>query len=571
MLDLSAQEELLKEAKAVDENSSLEDIEKHLAKMKKLSNDMNNMQLGIKIMINSVYGATAAPYFIGYNPKIAEAITLQGQRTIKFASDSMEQYFKKLWPIDKKVHKALGIKKPGVVTDAVTRYGDTDSVAKDSVVRTQYGETSIEDLYEKAGNDAISYFISNDHEILAPKNLFLENYNANGEIEMSKVRYLIRHKVNKPKYRLKTKSGKEIFVTGDHSCIVFRNRVKLEAKASEIEKTDKVLTLTKENYIIEEIESVECVGDFTEDEYVYDVEMDDDTHTFIANDILVHNSTYITFQEAFYNTEWEDPDNHVDGLHFITKLYELRLEDFLNSQFEKYAKQWNTKNLQNFELETISKTMILIAKKRYVGDMVYKDGIEIESMKHIKLTGVELVQSSTPTFARQELLNIVKKFLLEGKNMDYRQFVLELKDLKKKFMTADMNDICFGSAVNNIEKGFTITHKGDDIELEFNLGCPIHVKASGRYNYTLMGSEFKKKYSLIRSGDKIKYYYMKGDDPKNPAAFAFLPGSFPYEIAPEVDYDVMFEKAIINPVNRFLEPMGFPPIPGNLVVMRQLF
>ena len=408
MLDLSNQEKLLEEARAINENSSLEDIEKHLAKMKKLSNDMNNMQLGIKIMINSVYGATAAPYFIGYNPRIAEAITLQGQKTIKFASDSMEQYFKKLWPIDKKVHKALGIKKPGEVKDSVTRYGDTDS-------------------------------------------------------------------------------------------------------------------------------------------------------------------TYITFQEAFYNTEWEDPDNHVDGLHFITKLYELRLEDFLNSQFEKYAVQWNTKNLQNFELETISKTMILIAKKRYVGDMVYKDGIEIESMKHIKLTGVELVQSSTPTFARQELLNIVKKFLLEGKNMDYRQFVLELKDLKKKFMTADMNDICFGSAVNNIEKGFTITHKGDDIELEFNLGCPIHVKASGRYNYTLMGSEFKKKYSLIRSGDKIKYYYMKSDDPKNPAAFAFLPGSFPYEIAPEVDYDVMFEKAIINPVNRFLEPMGFPPIPGNLVVMRQLF
>jgi len=47
-------------------------------------------------------------------------------------------------------------------------------------------------------------------------------------------------------------------------------------------------------YSIDEIESIECIGEF-EDEYVYDIEMDDTTdHTFFANDILIHNSVYIT-------------------------------------------------------------------------------------------------------------------------------------------------------------------------------------------------------------------------------------------------------------------------------------
>ena len=45
-------------------------------------------------------------------------------------------------------------------------------------------------------------------------------------------------------------------------------------------------------YILDDLEVCECIGIF-EDEYVYDIEMDDPTHTFIANDILVHNSLYI--------------------------------------------------------------------------------------------------------------------------------------------------------------------------------------------------------------------------------------------------------------------------------------
>jgi intein/homing endonuclease len=57
------------------------------------------------------------------------------------------------------------------------------------------------------------------------------------------VRRIIRHKVSKPKWKLKTKSGKEIIVTGDHSMVVFRDGEKLVVKPSEILKTDKILCL----------------------------------------------------------------------------------------------------------------------------------------------------------------------------------------------------------------------------------------------------------------------------------------------------------------------------------------
>ena len=48
-------------------------------------------------------------------------------------------------------------------------------------------------------------------------------------------------------------------------------------------------------YFLDDIETCECIGMF-EDEYVYDIEVGDDTHTFIGNDILVHNSLYISYE-----------------------------------------------------------------------------------------------------------------------------------------------------------------------------------------------------------------------------------------------------------------------------------
>lgn len=52
------------------------------------------------------------------------------------------------------------------------------------------------------------------------------------------------------------------------------------------------------NYDVVDISSVEHIGEF-QDEYVYDIEMSDDTeHTFFANNILVHNSVYVSIQSV---------------------------------------------------------------------------------------------------------------------------------------------------------------------------------------------------------------------------------------------------------------------------------
>jgi len=119
-------------------------------------------------------------------------------------------------------------------------YGDTDSISGDSIIRTDNGKKTIEEFYNDNIKNGSAGNTLKGHESVNTKDKVL-NYNDNGELYYAPVKRIIRHKVSKPKWKLKTKSGKEIIITNDHSMIVFRDGKKLEIKPSDILKTDKIL------------------------------------------------------------------------------------------------------------------------------------------------------------------------------------------------------------------------------------------------------------------------------------------------------------------------------------------
>jgi intein/homing endonuclease len=61
------------------------------------------------------------------------------------------------------------------------------------------------------------------------------------------------------------------------------------------------------NYEIVEIDSIEEIGEFDND-YVYDLEMEDESHTFITNNILIHNtdSIFVGFEPAIKSSQWKN-------------------------------------------------------------------------------------------------------------------------------------------------------------------------------------------------------------------------------------------------------------------------
>jgi DNA polymerase elongation subunit (family B) len=311
-------------------------------------------------------------------------------------------------------------------------------------------------------------------------------------------------------------------------------------------------------FYFDEIESCEEIGQF-EDEYVYDVEVDDDTHTFIANDILIHNSCYITFGPALKSCDYKG-----DPVEFILKIKELRLNSYLKKKFEEYAESYNTKNIQDLELEKISHSAIMVAKKKYILDLAWKlPGVYIKPQEKIKFVGIEIVQGSTSKFARKALKELIKIVCEKGKNLEYANIVKKLKEYKKEFVLQNPEDIAKTQAIGDYEKYCL------DDKKSIRLGdkCPQNVRAASVYNYNIYNSKWKTKYNTIKTGDKLKYYYTKDEN----EVFGFLPNCFPFEFAPAVDYDLQFSKSVIEPFNRILEAIGFNSVPSSLIYARSLF
>jgi DNA polymerase elongation subunit (family B) len=388
----------------IDPNiASKEEIVAEINRLTDLMNLKKNEEQAIKIFINSVYGATASPYFVGYNVRVAEAITLQGQEMIKYVSKIINRYFNEFWHRDKILHEKIGITRADQIKDEVAVYGDTDS----------------------------------------------------------------------------------------------------------------------------------C---------------------------------YVTFQDVVKGTDWtEDPRK------LIHLIYEHRLKEYLDKSFVTMASQAGTENIQDLEMETISHSAIFLKKKKYVMDKAWKvgagGGSYYEPQKKIDAKGVEIVQSSTPAFARKKLMELLKIIFQERNKLNMRKFADLLKKEKESFMLDNIENISMSSSISDYEKGIGEDRK----KLIINDHCPMHVRAAGYYNYILNNSKWKSKYQLIKSGDKVRYYYAKQDGVGEQNVFAYLPGNFPSEFAPPVDYDMQFAKCVIDPINRFIAATGLPPLPPELIVRTQLF
>jgi len=138
-------------------------------------------------------------------------------------------------------------KKRGVRASSITIYGDTDSVDYQTLIKTidnesVISELTVEELYNKNVINGSAGITLKGHESVNCTDKVL-NYGDDGKLYYAPVKRIIRHKVTKNKWKLKTKSGKEIIITNDHSMIVFRDGVKLEVKPCDVLKTDKILVV----------------------------------------------------------------------------------------------------------------------------------------------------------------------------------------------------------------------------------------------------------------------------------------------------------------------------------------
>ena len=593
----------------IPETCPMEELEKRIDSLELDEEFHDTMQLAAKRFINSTYGYFGTSFATLANTDIAESITLQGQDLIKYSVVKINDYIKNHWNSDVEGHNRIAdsmreifgdkfdydrflecARTNKIQLDTVQVYGD--SVVGDSVVLLANGvEKRIEDLFnEVCSSDSMDKVrVKSNRKILC-----VRNNQCTGVVERP-ISYIMRHHTNKHIWRISC-GDNHVECTSDHSVIVYRNNKLTPVSAEEIKVDDYLKVYHNHDSFnsngLKHVDSVEDLGPYNG--FVYDIAVEtgykEDCHNFFANNILVHNtdSTYVTLQPiidaCYIPTEQQ--------LDFDLTFYNEVLSGYMDGMFDEYAKDFNcNQNLEKFELEKISRTIILLAKKNYMCDVEWiETGARFDPLEHITYTGFDVVKGVISDYCRDELknfVNYVMGILNTGRKPTLSEIVSKLKEIKKRFIMQNPNEISFTKGISNytnfvkndktpeieyflFKKEKQLTADGKEIEVQTNnkLPVPIHVRAAAVYNNMLFNkaSKYRSKYSLLKSGEKVRFYYT-GED----SVFGFVPDLFPLEFAPPVDIDIQFEKVLLSPMNRIVSAIGYPEIPPTLTYTPSLF
>ena len=257
------------------------------------------------------------------------------------------------------------------------------------------------------------------------------------------------------------------------------------------------------------------------------------------------DSTYITLTELVERNLKDKTSEEV--VDILDKYCAKNIEPVINKCCEDFSEYLNTYQRKiKFKREIIADRGIWIAKKRYAVNVYNSEGVTYSPPK-LKVLGMEIVRSSTPAPVRKALKEAVSIALTKDEET-LREFVVQLE---ATWHTLTPENIAFPRGVNGIKEY-------SDQNSIFRKGTPIHVRGALIYNHLITSRGLNKKYQLIQEGDKIKFLYLK-----EPNILGTHVITFPAEIPPEfnlqdsIDYDKMFDKSFIEPLNSLLSCIGW--------------
>lgn len=300
-----------------------------------------------------------------------------------------------------------------------------------------------------------------------------------------------------------------------------------------------------ENFCVTEHTSftIECIGE--KEEWVYDIEVED-THNFFANDILVHNSNYLSLdlvvKKLFDGLDEKEVTKKLD--EFCTNV----LEEVISQAFEEFRAATNCKQQKlHMKRECIANPGIWTAKKRYILNVWSKENVFYDTPE-LKIQGIEVVKSSTPRAAKKYMKEAIK-LIVAGDEKKFQEFI-EAK--RNDFRTLPFEEIASPRGVTDIDKWYSPSTM-------FKPRTPIHVRGSIVYNKLITEVEnHGDALQPIVNGDKIKFSYLICPNPVLQNVIS-VPGDLPSVLGLDdyLDKDEQFSKTVLSPVKKITDVIGW--------------
>jgi DNA polymerase elongation subunit (family B) len=196
--------------------------------------------------------------------------------------------------------------------------------------------------------------------------------------------------------------------------------------------------------------------------------------------------------------------------------------------------------------EALSSKGIWTAKKRYILNVYNNEGVQYAKPK-LKVMGLEMVKSSTPTVVRNKMYELVD-LIVNTDEATVQEFVANFRE---QFKELPVEDVSFPRGCNGLAEY-------SDSKTIYKKGTPIHVKGALLYNHYLKEKNLTNKYPSIKEGEKLKFTYLKTPNPIKDTVISF-PTRMPkeFEIQEFIDYDTQFSKTFLEPIGLILNSIGW--------------
>jgi DNA polymerase elongation subunit (family B) len=232
---------------------------------------------------------------------------------------------------------------------------------------------------------------------------------------------------------------------------------------------------------------------------------------------------------------------------FMDRVCEDKIQPSIDESYKNLAEYVHAfAQKMQMKREALADKGIWTAKKRYILNVYNNEGVAYNE-PYMKVMGLEMVKSSTPSAIREKMKKSIK-IMMQGTENDIHEFIA---DFKVNFKKLPVEDISFPRGLNGL-KDYA------DSVIMYKKGTPIHVKGAILYNHYLVKMGLDKKYPKIQEGEKVKFTYIKQPNPFKDMVISY-PGRLPVEFGLQqyIDYDLQFEKAFIEPIKVVLDCMGW--------------
>jgi DNA polymerase elongation subunit (family B) len=242
-------------------------------------------------------------------------------------------------------------------------------------------------------------------------------------------------------------------------------------------------------------------------------------------------------------------------ISFMDRVCEERIQPYIDKSYQELASYVNAyEQKMQMKREALSNKGIWTAKKHYILNVYNNEGVQYKEPK-LKVMGLEMVKSSTPTAIRDKMKQLIG-VLINGTENDVQKFI---EDFRTDFKKLPPEEISFPRGISNMKTYI------DPVTL-YRKSTPIHVKGAILYNHFIKEYNLEKKYPFIQEGEKLKFVYLK-----LPNHFKDTVISYPSSIPPEfgldkyVDYDVQYNKTFLEPIKGILDCIGWKTEKSNSI------